>query len=84
MGNKRTPVGKAHHALPGVTITAPVLARWLGVTAKAVRELAKAGIVVRAPVAAGPPQPLTKRGGKYNSAARRNHHYDRCAGFHSD
>ena len=30
------------------TVTAPVLARWLGVSGKAIYELAKAGVVVRA------------------------------------
>jgi len=30
------------------TVSAPVLARWLGVSGKAIYELAKAGVVVRA------------------------------------
>jgi Mn-dependent DtxR family transcriptional regulator len=37
-----------HDEAIAALVSAPVLARWLGVTPKTVRELAKAGIVIRA------------------------------------
>jgi phage terminase Nu1 subunit (DNA packaging protein) len=43
----RTPTKQKQSSTPGDLVSGPVLARWLGVTDHTVREMAKAGIVVR-------------------------------------
>jgi Transcriptional regulator, AbiEi antitoxin len=43
----RTPTKQKQSSTPGGLVSGAVLARWLGVTDHTVREMAKAGIVVR-------------------------------------